>query len=103
MAIGVIDSLLDLSRTTGSRLGQRDQTLDQLGTDALDRFWEELARVLDDGPVLERSQTLLASFLEDLKRSSFRQLRDQGGVDALINELDGLNFSPSTGPAKPRA
>jgi len=103
LASGVIDSLLDLSRTTGSRLGQRDQTLDQLGTDALDRFWEELARVLDDGPVLERSQTLLASFLEDLKRSSFRQLRDQGGVDALINELDGLNFSPSTGPAKPRA
>ena len=96
LASGVIDSLLDLSRSTGSRLGQRDQTMDQLGTDALDRFWEELARVLDDGPVLERSQTLLASFLEDLKRSSFRQLRDQGGVDALINELDGLNFSPST-------
>ena len=101
LASGVIDSLLDLSRTTGSRLGQHDQALDQLGTDALDRFWEELARVLDDGPVLEQSQTLLASFLEDIKRSSFRQLRDQGGVDDLINELDGLNFSPSTGPAKP--
>ena len=58
--------------------------------------------VLDDGPVLERSQTLLASFLEDLKRSSFRQpvIKEEGCVD---QRTDGLNFSPSTGPAKPRA
>ena len=102
LATGVVDSLLDLSRNTGGRLGQRDQVLDGLGTDALDRFWEELARVLEDGPVLERSQNLLAALLEDLKRSSFRQLRDQGGVDALINELDGLNFSsPAGGPPTP--
>ena len=104
LATGVVDSLLDLSRNAGGRLGQRDQGLDDLGTDALDRFWEELARVLEDGPVLERSQNLLAALLEDLKRSSFRQLRDQGGVDALINELDGLNFSsPTGGPSTPGA
>mgnify|MGYP005717168119 FL=1 len=73
---------------------------DSLGTETLDRFWDELARVLEDGPLLERSQNLLASVLEELKLSSFRQLRDQGGVAELIRELDGLSFSPSA--AQPR-
>ena len=51
--------------------------------------------MLEDGPVLERSQMLLSTLLEELKRFGFRQLRDQGGVAELISELDGLNFSPS--------
>ncbi|CAI8258870.1 MAG: Uncharacterised protein [Prochlorococcus marinus str. MIT 9313] len=35
----------------------------------------------------------MVAFLEEFKRSSFRQLREQGGVNELISELDGLNFS----------
>ena len=100
LASGAVDSLLNVSRSTGERLGTQDEVLSSLGTDTLDRFWEELARVLEDGPVLERSQILMASMLEELKLSSFRQLRDQGGVAELISELDGLNFNPSA--AQPR-
>ena len=59
--------------------------------------------VLEKGPVLERSQDLLVCLLEDLKRSSFSQLRDQGGVDALISELDGLNFNRTESPTRPQA
>jgi hypothetical protein len=97
----MVDSVLDVSRGAGNRIGQRDQVLETLGTDALDRLWEELAVILEQGPVLERSQDLLTSFLEDLKRSGFRQFRDQDDVDALIRELDGLNFSPADQTPKP--
>ena len=100
LASGAVDSLLNVSRRTGERLGTQDEVLSSLGTETLDRFWDELARVLEDGPLLERSQNLLASVLEELKLSSFRQLRDQGGVAELIRELDGLSFSPSA--AQPR-
>ena len=101
LATGMVDSVLDVSRGAGNRIGQRDQVLETLGTDALDRLWEELAVILEQGPVLERSQDLLTSFLEDLKRSGFRQFRDQDDVDALIRELDGLNFSPADRTPKP--
>ena len=101
LATGMVDSVLDVSRGAGNRIGQRDQVLETLGTDALDRLWEELAVILEQGPVLERSQDLLTSFLEDLKRSGFRQFRDQDDVDALISELDGLNFSPADRTPKP--
>jgi hypothetical protein len=103
LATGVVDSVLDVSRGAGNRIGQRDQVLETLGTDALDRLWEELAVILEQGPVLERSQDLLTSFLEELKRSGFRQFSDQDDVDALISELDGLNFSPTDRTPKPRA
>ena len=68
--------------------------LQELGIQTVDRFWEELARTLERGPVLERSQELVAAFLEELKRNSMTQLRSQKDVDALIKELDGLNFNP---------
>ena len=99
----MVDSVLDVSRGAGNRIGQRDQVLETLGTDALDRLWEELAVILEQGPVLERSQDLLTSFLEELKRSGFRQFSDQDDVDALISELDGLNFSPADRTPKPPA
>ena len=41
-----------------------------------------------------RDRDLLVALLEEIKRSSFRQIRDQGDVNDLISELDGLNFSP---------
>jgi hypothetical protein len=99
----MVDALLGLSRSAGDRLGKRDIALEDLSIDVLDRFWDELARTLEQGPVLERSQQLVAAFLEELKRNSIRQLRDQGGVNDLITELDGLSFSaaelPTTDPA----
>ncbi|MAR05754.1 MAG: hypothetical protein CL862_01445 [Cyanobium sp. NAT70] len=103
LAENLVDSVLGLSRGASSRLERRDTVLEALSSDTIDRFWEELARALEQGPVLERSQELLASLLEDLKRSSFRQIRDQGGVDDLIRELDGLNFSSSEIPPRSQA
>ena len=103
LARNMVDALLGLSRSAGDRLGKRDIALEDLSIDVLDRFWDELARTLEQGPVLERSQQLVAAFLEELKRNSIRQLRDQGGVNDLITELDGLSFSaaetPTTDPA----
>ena len=99
----MVDALLGLSRSAGDRLGKRDIELEDLSIDVLDRFWDELARTLEKGPVLDRSQDLVTAFLEELKRSGVRQLRTQGGVNELITELDGLNFSgekpQTTGPA----
>ena len=100
---GLVDSLLSLSRRAGDRLGQKDQVLQDLGIQTVDRFWEELARTLEQGPVLERSQELVAAFLEELKRNSMTQLRSQKDVDALIKELDGLNFNPKVQPPKSQA
>ena len=103
LATGMVDSILGVSRGAGHRISRRDPVMESLGTDALDRLWEELAVVLEKGPVLERSQDLLVSLLEDLKRSSFRQLHDQGDVDALLMELDGLNFNSAGSSSRPRA
>ena len=76
---------------------------DDEALEALDRLWEELAHTLEQGPVLNRSQDLLVALLEEIKRSSFRQIRDQGDVDALISELDGLNFNPGVPTPKDQA
>ena len=103
LAENLVDSLLGLSKGAGNQLERRDPALENLSNETFNRFWEELARSLEQGPVLERSQELLASLLEDLKRSSFQQLKDQGGVDDLIRELDGLSFSPPTGQPKRQA
>ena len=103
LSAGLVDSLLNLSRNAGDRLGQKDPVLESLGVETADRFWEELAHKLETGAVLERSQELIAIFLEDLKRSSMSQLRLQKDVDELITELDGLNFSSETLPPKPQA
>ena len=94
LAESMVTSVLDLSKGAGNRIGQRDTVLESLGSEALDRLWKELAHTLEQEPVLSRSQDLLVALLEEIKRSSFRQIRDQGDVDALIRELDGLNFSP---------
>ena len=103
LSAGLVDSLLNLSRNAGDRLGQKDPVLESLGVETADRFWEELAHKLETGAVLERSQELIAVFLEDLKRSSMSQLRLQKDVDELITELDGLNFSSEALPPKPQA
>ena len=103
LAAGMIDVILELSRNAGDQLGRKDMVLEQLGVDTIDRFWEELARNLEQGPVLERSQELIVALLEDFKRSSFRQLKEQVVVNELITELDGLNFNSTTPQPKPPA
>ncbi|AII50131.1 hypothetical protein KR52_13455 [Synechococcus sp. KORDI-52] len=103
LAESMVASVLDLSKGAGNRIGQRDPVLESLSSEALDRLWEELAHTLEQEPVLSRSQDLLVALLEEIKRASFRQIRDQGDVDALISELDGLNFSPGVPTPKDQA
>ena len=84
-----MDSLLGLSKGAAVS-GTPHPALEHLSNEAFNRFWEELARSMNRA-VLERSQELLASLLEDLKRSSFQQ--EQGNVDELIrNSMD--EFQP---------
>ena len=99
----MVDSLLGLSKSAGDQIGQKDQVLEDLWIQTLYRFWEELARTLEQGVVLERSQELLVAFLEEFKRTSMFQLHTQGGVDELITELDGLNFNPKEPNSNQRA
>ena len=40
LASGAVDSLLNVSRRTGERLGTQDEVLSSLGTNTLDRFWD---------------------------------------------------------------
>jgi hypothetical protein len=109
LAAGMVDSLLDLSRSTGERLGRRDdQQLDLLRR-CLDRFWEELAAALESGTTLPRSQELLCSVLEELKGNYVSQV-NRASIDVLIDELDLLmtrqdaaaarnaNVSPAVSP-----
>ncbi len=89
LAVGMVDSLLDLSRSTGERLGRRDdQQLDLLRR-CVDRFWEELAAALESGTTLARSQELLCAVLEELKGSYVSQV-NRASIEVLIDELDLL-------------
>ena len=89
LAVGVVESLLDLTRSTGERLGRRDDQQMELLQRFVDRFWEELASALEQGPVLERSQALLCAFLEEFKANYVSQI-SRAGIEGLIDELDQL-------------
>jgi hypothetical protein len=103
LAGGVVESLLDLTRTTGARLGRRDDEQLELLQRFVDRFWEELAVALESGPALQRSQDLLCALLEEVKRTYVGQI-NRAGVGSLIEELDQLivgsdrSATASTGP-----
>ena len=97
LAQGMVDSLLDLSRGAGARLGRRDDEQLRLLQHCIDRFWEELALVLEDGPALERSQELVCTALERLKRNYLSQI-SRSGIQGLIDELDQLMNSDSLEP-----
>lgn len=89
LASGMVESLLDLSRSTGERLGRRDdQQLDLLRR-CVDRFWEELAAALESGNALATSQELLCAVLEELKGSYVSQV-NRASIEVLIDELDLL-------------
>jgi pantothenate synthetase len=108
LAAGVVESLLDLTRSTGARLGRRDDEQLVLLQRFIDRFWEELAVALESGPALERSQELVCALLEEVKRTYLGQL-SRAGVGGLIEELDlimvreGLAGGELTPPAPPQA
>jgi len=89
LAGGVVDSLLDLTRSTGNRLGRRDDEQLELLQRFVDRFWEELAAALESGPALQRSQDLICALLEEVKRTYVGQI-NRAGVGGLIEQLDQL-------------
>ncbi len=104
LASGMVESLLDLSRGTGERLSRRDDQQLQLLQQFIDRFWEELAVALENGPVLERSQQLLCAALEEFKQTYVSQI-SRAGIGGLIEELDQLMVRPegSETPGQDRA
>jgi hypothetical protein len=89
LAQGMVESLLDLSRGAGVRLGRRDDEQLRLLQHCVDRFWEELALVLEEGPALERTQDLVCAALERVKRTYLSQI-SRSGIQGLIDELDQL-------------
>jgi hypothetical protein len=108
LAVGMVDSLVDLSRGTAQRLAQSDARQVELIQGIGDRFWEELATALERGGTLERSQWLLVTLLQQLKRNYLAQV-NRAGIDALMDELDDLaaprdgRVSPAGPPATPPA
>jgi hypothetical protein len=108
LAAAVVESLLDLTRSTGARLGRRDDEQLVLLQRFIDRFWEELAAALESGPALERSQELVCALLEEVKRTYLGQL-SRAGVGGLIEELDLIMVRDAraggelTAPAPPQA
>ena len=89
LAAGMVESLVDLSRGTADRLAQSDARQVELLQSIVDRFWEELATALERGSTLERSQMLLFTLLQQLKRNYLAQV-NRAGIDALMDELDEL-------------
>ncbi|SBO42528.1 hypothetical protein [Cyanobium sp. NIES-981] len=112
LAAGMVDSLLELSRSAGQRLAQRDDAQLDLLQRFVDRFWDELALALERGPALERSQDLLCALLEQLKGTYLSQI-SRAGIESLLRELDALtvaaapkgssSVSPPAEPPTPRA
>jgi len=96
LAGGMVESLLDLTRTTGERLSRRDDQQLELLQRFIDRFWEELAEALESGPALERSQQLLCTFLEEFKGNYLSQI-SRAGIEGLIEELDQLMVKGTQG------
>ena len=97
LAGGMVDSLLDITRSTGERLSRRDDQQLELLQRFIDRFWEELAEALESGPALERSKQLLSTFLEEFKGNYLSQI-SRAGIEGLIEELDQLMVKGSQGP-----
>ena len=104
LAVGVVDSLLGLSRGTAQRLARSDDRQSALLQQAIDRFWEELAAALEQAGTLERSQELVCALLQQLKLNYLAQV-NRAGIDALMDELDELTapISPAEPPANPPA
>jgi hypothetical protein len=100
LAGGMVESLLDLSRSTGARLSQRDDRQLELVQRCIDRFWDELALTLETGPELQRSQELICALIEGVKGTYLSQL-NRSSITALIQELDALMAVSSSDESDP--
>jgi hypothetical protein len=101
LASGMVDSLLELSRSTGNQLSRRDDVQLDLLQRFIDRFWEELAAALENGSALERSQELLCALIDGAKGTYLSQI-NRAGIEALIQELEQLMTAPgSASPEDP--
>jgi len=89
LAGGMVDSLLDLSRSTGSRLARTDDAQLEMLQRCIDRFWDELALSLETGPALQRTQDLVCGLIEGLKSTYLSQI-SRARITSLIDELDQL-------------
>ena len=89
LAGGMTRNLMELSRSTGNQLARTDAAQLELLQRAVDRFWEELAAALENGPVLTQTQELLSALLESFKGTYLSQI-NRSGIDSLIEELDQL-------------
>jgi hypothetical protein len=108
LGAGMTRNLLELSRNTGKQLARRDTAQLELVQRCIDRFWEELAAALENGPVLNQTQELLTALIESFKGTYLSQI-NRTGVSSLIEELDQLMARNNQGrtdinpadPAKP--
>ena len=99
LASGMVTNLLALGRNTSDRLSQRDQRQLELLQRCIDRFWEELARALEQGPALQRSQDLLCRLLELVKTRYLGQISRET-IGDLIQELDALTAALPQGSGR---
>ena len=100
LAGGVVGNLIALGRNTSDRLSLRDQRQMELLQTCIDRFWEELALALEQGPALQRSQDLLCRLLEVVKSRYLGQISRESIKD-LMQELDALITGPHTEGGEP--
>jgi hypothetical protein len=98
LAGGMVESLLELARSTGSSLGRRDDIQLDLLQRVIDRFWEELAAALERGEGLARSQDLICALIDGLKGTYLSQI-SRSGIEALIRELDQLTTAAGASAA----
>lgn len=99
LAAGVVNNLLVLGRSTSDRISQRDQRQLELLQQCIDRFWEELAQALEQGPALQLSQDLLCRLLELVKTRYLGQINRES-IGDLIQELDDLTTGVPTVPGR---
>ena len=97
LAGGMTRNLIELSRSTGNQLARTDTAQLELLQRTIDRFWDELASALDNGPVLAQTQELLTALLETFKGTYLSQI-SRSGVDSLIEELDRLMARNNSDP-----
>ena len=96
---GLVVSRGGLSPNTRAPRGPPDDQQLQLLQRFIDRLLEELALALENGPVLERSQQLLCTALEEFKRTYVSQI-SRAGIGGLIEELDQLTVRGDAGGAE---
>ena len=100
LTASMVETVVELSRTTADRLAQSDERQAELLQRFGDRFWEELAAALERGDTLERSQELLCGLLQQVKLNYLAQV-NRAGIGALMEELDELTSPGTTTPEPP--